>query len=199
MWMELNSRFFVPIMPFCNSNLYKTWDIRTLVWPPSWGGLVSNREYNNTAEVRILLHAARPAQPRPAIRRTLRGQQYTSNMQDPAKGEMDTFIINPLFHVDISLSLVYCVILSHHHSHVNMLGEGRAWRLLTVLLVIIATLLHTSCALLTVNIISFIIWPRNSRGSHMPKGLTEGLNEWVCYTALNLYRQPRVAGHRRHC
>ena len=148
MWTELNSRFFAPTVLFYNSTLYKTWDIRTLVWPPSGRGLVSNREYNNTAEVRILLHAARPAQPRPPIRRTLRGQQYTSNMQqDPAKGEMDTFIINPLFHVDISLSLVYCVILSHHHSHVNILREGESWRLLTVLLVIIATLLHTSCAL----------------------------------------------------
>ena len=47
-------------------------------------------------------------------------------MQDPAKGEMDTFIINSLFHVDISLSLVYCVILTHHHSHVNILREGES-------------------------------------------------------------------------
>ena len=181
------------------NSLFKTWVIRSLVlWPaPSWGGLVSNREYNNRAEVRILLHAASPAQPRPPIRRTLRGQQYTSrNMQDPAKGEMDTFIINPLFHVDISLSLVYCVIPSHH-SHVNMLREGRAVKTFDSLVSNHCYFItHIMC---TVNIMSFIIWPRNSRGSHMPKGLTNRLNEWVCYTALNLYRQPRVAGHRHHC
>ena len=41
------------------------------------------------------------------------------------RGKKNNYIINPLVHVDISLSLVYCVILSHHHSHVNMLREGR--------------------------------------------------------------------------
>ena len=76
-------------------------------------------------------------------------------MQDPAKGEMDTFIINPLFHVDISLSLVYGVIQSHHHSHVNMLGEGRAVKTFDSLVSNHCYFItHIMC---TVNIMSFII------------------------------------------
>ena len=113
-------KIFAPTMAFYNSTLSLKHELSDhWCYDQHQAGEGWCQTENIITERKCASYFMQPAQPSPGHQS---GGHSGGNNTPATCSRMNTFT----FHDDIFLPSVHCVTLSHHHSHVNMLSEGRA-------------------------------------------------------------------------